>query len=140
MKRYNAIFITAVALCGVAAFTFPKSQPLAAAGEQALNRLAVAQHSVFSTLAEIVSPVAAPFTAGAQLASSGAGVRPVRIAAVRGENHYGWIQLPVGCVVELVRGEGEHLIVRYDGTTVRIPRAAAETGAVVLRPRLIARI
>ncbi|MEA3207865.1 MAG: hypothetical protein QOE70_922 [Chthoniobacter sp.] len=57
----------------------------------------------------------------------------VRVPAIRGENNYGWVQLPYGTTVELVRDEGASLLVRWDGNTVRVLRGSATDGLVVLR-------
>jgi hypothetical protein len=64
----------------------------------------------------------------------------VRVAALRGLNNYGWIQLPRGTPVELLRTEGEYLIIRYDETVMRIHRRIAEAGLVVPRPARLARL
>jgi hypothetical protein len=51
---------------------------------------------------------------------------------VRDGRDYGWVQLPRGTRMELIRDEGKTLVVRYDQVTVRISRRAAETGTVVV--------
>ncbi len=61
-------------------------------------------------------------------------VKPhVRIPAIRGENHYGWVQLPRGTRVELIRQSAGDLVVRWEGITVKVPQTAATTGAIALR-------
>ena len=62
------------------------------------------------------------------------------MAALRGLNNYGWVQLPHGTPVELVASEGEYLVVRYDETVVRIHRCFADAGLVVPRPGRMARL
>ncbi|MEQ1861661.1 MAG: hypothetical protein ABMA13_17215, partial [Chthoniobacteraceae bacterium] len=58
-------------------------------------------------------------------------LREVRVRAVRNGHEYGWIQLPRGTRVELVRDEGRTLVIRYDEVSLRIPRTVAEAGMVV---------
>src|SRR5689334_20524664 len=69
------------------------------------------------------------------------GVPHIRIPAIRGESYYGWVQLPRGTSVELVRQSADNLIVRWEGTTVKVPLTAAVNGAIALRqaPRLAVR-
>jgi len=67
-------------------------------------------------------------------------VPELRVAALRGLNNYGWVQLPPGTPVELVATEGEYLVVRYDETVVRIHRCFADAGLVVPRPGRTARL
>ena len=57
----------------------------------------------------------------------------VRVPAIRGENNYGWVQLPRGTSVELVQQSAGNLIVRWDGIMVKIPQTAANSGAIALR-------
>ena len=57
----------------------------------------------------------------------------VKVPAIRRGNNYGWVQLPRGTRVDLVRETGDGLLVRWDGTTVKVPPGAAATGAVVVR-------
>jgi hypothetical protein len=56
----------------------------------------------------------------------------VRIPAIRGLTNYGWVQLPRGTGVELVGQNAADLIVRWEGTTVKVPRAAATDGAIAI--------
>lgn len=58
-------------------------------------------------------------------------VQEVRVRATRNGRDYGWVQLPRGTRVELIRDEGRTLVIRYDQVTMRIPRIQAETGMVV---------
>jgi hypothetical protein len=94
--------------------------------------LAALQVTLASKIRQLVPEFALP-TLESQSFGSGVLAEPVRIAAVRGDTNYGWIQLPRGCVVEVVRTEREHLLVRYDNSLVRIPQSAARSGAVILR-------
>ena len=55
----------------------------------------------------------------------------IRVWAIRAGNNYGWIQLPKGTPVRLLREEGEWLVVRYDESVVKIHRSVAEAGLVV---------
>jgi len=58
-------------------------------------------------------------------------VPEVRVRATRNGRDYGWVQLPRGTRVELIRDEGKTLVIRFDQVTLRIPRVQAETGMVV---------
>jgi hypothetical protein len=55
----------------------------------------------------------------------------IRVWAIRAGNNYGWIQLPKGTPVRLLREEGAWLVVRYDESVVKIHRSVAEAGLVV---------
>ncbi len=55
----------------------------------------------------------------------------VRVWAIRGGNNYGWVQLPKGTSMRLLRQEGEWLIVRYEESVVKIHRSVAEAGMIV---------
>jgi hypothetical protein len=57
----------------------------------------------------------------------------VTIPAIRGENNYGWVQLPRGTPVDLLRRTADSLIVRWDGSVVQVPPMAALSGAIALR-------
>lgn len=57
----------------------------------------------------------------------------VKMPAIRGVNNYGWVELPRGTEVSLVRKSDDGLWVRWDGTIVKLPPVAAASGAVVLR-------
>ena len=57
----------------------------------------------------------------------------VKVPAIRGENNYGWVLLPRGTKVGLVRASADTLWVRWDGTTVKVPQVAAATGAIIVR-------
>lgn len=62
-------------------------------------------------------------------------ISPTRVTmpAIRGVNNYGWVQLPRGTQVDLVRQHGRELWVRWDGTVVKVDSSAAEKGAVLVR-------
>ena len=72
--------------------------------------------------------------------AAGQRVPELRVAALRGLNNYGWVQLPHGTPVELIASDGDYLVVRYDETVVRIHRCFAEAGLVVPRPGRTARL
>jgi hypothetical protein len=55
----------------------------------------------------------------------------VRVWAIRGGNNYGWIQLPKGTHVRLLRQEGDWLVIRYEESVVKIHRSVAEAGMVI---------
>ena len=61
--------------------------------------------------------------------------RQVRVPAVRDGHTYGWIQLPRGTAVDLVRVEGNDFVVRYDETVVRLPQSEAREGSVIVRSK-----
>ncbi|MGB8170175.1 MAG: hypothetical protein WCF18_21915 [Chthoniobacteraceae bacterium] len=60
-------------------------------------------------------------------------VEKVRMPAIRGVNNYGWVELPRGTRVNLVKESGNRLWVRWDGTIVEVPNVVAASGAIVLR-------
>src|SRR3954451_21208033 len=64
---------------------------------------------------------------GTGLNSTDASLSSVRMPAIRGESYYGWVQLPHGTRVELIQQNADNLIVRWEGTTVRVPQTAATT-------------
>ena len=53
--------------------------------------------------------------------------------AIRGATNFGWVQLPRGTPVELIRHNGDRLWVRWDGTVLEVPRSAVASGALVIR-------
>jgi hypothetical protein len=57
----------------------------------------------------------------------------VRVPAIRGITNYGWVELPRGTRVNLVRESGSKLLVRWDGNVVSVPSLAAASGAIVIR-------
>ncbi len=92
-------------------------------------------------LAETTSLQAAPTTTTpAPVSLMATPIREVRVRAVRDGRDYGWVQLPRGTRVGLVRDEGETLLIRFDQVTLRIPRVMAETGMVVPVSRQASRI
>jgi hypothetical protein len=79
---------------------------------------------------------AAPAAPEARSTSRFAGksaVARVTMPAIRGGTNYGWIQLPHGTRVDLVKESGSRLVVRWDGTLVSIDSNLAAKGAVVLK-------
>lgn len=56
----------------------------------------------------------------------------VKVPAIRGLNRYGWVQLPMGTRVELVREDAAGLLVRWDGTLTRLSPTAERSGAIVV--------
>jgi hypothetical protein len=132
MKRFTFIFITISALAAATALVLPAGKTPVAASAHARYSVAKLQSALNSTLAQVVPGFEFP-ASNTAWAEGGVLAKPVRIAAVRGGTNYGWIQLPSGSVVDVVRIERDHLIVRYDETLVRIPQSAARSGAVILR-------
>ena len=59
------------------------------------------------------------------------GVQEIRIWAIRNGTNYGWIQLPKGTPVHLLREENSYVVVRYDESILKIHRSVAEQGLVV---------
>jgi hypothetical protein len=59
------------------------------------------------------------------------GLQEIRVWAIRNGTKYGWIQLPKGTPVRLLREEGSWLVVRYDESVMKIHRSVAEMGMVV---------
>ncbi|HYR58592.1 MAG TPA: hypothetical protein VEO95_08190, partial [Chthoniobacteraceae bacterium] len=57
----------------------------------------------------------------------------VRMPAIRGLANYGWVQLPRGTQVDLVRQKGNQLWVRWDGIVVKVNSSSAATGAIVVK-------
>lgn len=57
----------------------------------------------------------------------------LRVPAIRGTNHYGWVELPRGTQVSLVRESGDGMWVRWDGNVMKVPSGVARSGAVVVR-------
>ena len=132
MKRFTFIFITVTALAAATALVLPRSKAPVAAEARARYTVAKLQSALNSTLAQVVPGFAFPAT-NTEWADGGVLAKSVRIAAIRAGTNYGWIQLPSGAVVDVVRVERDHLVVRYDDTLVRIPQSAARSGAVILR-------
>lgn len=96
-----------------------------AAGAPSLQRSA-------PTEVEPLSPqVVVPATAPESVRLKATPLREVRVRAARDGRDYGWVQLPRGTKVRLLRDEGETLLIRFDQVTLRIPRVLADTGMVV---------
>lgn len=90
---------------------------------------------------ETISPQAPAFTT-TQVSdhSKATPFREVRVRAVRDGRDYGWVQLPRGTRVELLRDEGKTLLIRYDQVTLRVSRATVKAGLVVPVSRDAARL
>jgi hypothetical protein len=52
----------------------------------------------------------------------------LRIWAIRNDTTYGWIQLPRGTPVHLLRQDGDYSVVRYEETVIRVHRSVVEAG------------
>lgn len=70
---------------------------------------------------------------GALPSAATPGLSQVMAPAIRGVTNYGWVRLPHGTPVDLVRENGTRLWVRWDGTVMDVPRATVSTGALVIR-------
>ncbi len=141
MRRQISFIISALLFSGLlAALLHPRSHPPAQSGSSA--SLPPARLSLWQRLFQPdLRPEPDPALPQPRLLQTQSGSLPeVRVAALRGLNNYGWIQLPRGTPVELLRTEGEYLIIRYDETVMRIHRRIAEAGLVVPRPARLARL
>lgn len=144
MKRRLPFFISALLLSGVATIALrglDLSKP-----RHFVRALLSDSPSVVPALAPSLRPPGARAetlspqpvaTAGspASVGSQATPLREVRIRAVRDGRDYGWVQLPRGTRVELIRDEGSTLLIRFDQVTTRISRAVVTAGLVVPMPR-----
>lgn len=143
MKRRLPYFISALLLTGLMAAglrsvdtsTAPK-RFLSAFLPERSEPAAPAIPSLRPTLSSPSEPISEPVAVteavpAAQPRLKATTVQEVRVRATRNGRDYGWVQLPRGTRVELVRDEGKTLVIRYDQVTMRIPRIQAETGMVV---------
>lgn len=138
VNKFPGVFIIVGAAASLAAFL--TYQPRTAAVlEQSISQVAAVTDAAMQTVLESPpAPVAAtPAVAtGAGLAQPpGSSGRPVRVPAIREAQNYGWVQLPHGARVHLVETRHDGFLIRYDESYLVVPRAAVETGAVILRPR-----
>lgn len=144
MKRRLPFFISALLLSGIAAIALRSLDH--AASRNLLGAFLSDSLSAVPTIAPSLPPAVSgaepisPQTVATATSPAFVGVqatplREVRIRAVRDGRDYGWVQLPRGTRVELVRDEGSTLLVRFDQVTVRISRAVVTAGLVVPVPR-----
>jgi len=135
MRRKISFIIGATLLMGALAIVLRSVPSPARWAAPAVNSVLSAVSSWLGVepdpvVAEVDKPkvaASAQYTIGPEAAS----LPEIRVWAIRGGNVYGWVQLPKGTVVHLLREEGPWLIVRYDESVVKIHRTVAEAGLVV---------
>jgi hypothetical protein len=54
----------------------------------------------------------------------------LRVWAIRNGHKYGWVQLPKGTTVSILRRDGDHAVIRWDESVVRVPQTALRMGAL----------
>lgn len=54
----------------------------------------------------------------------------LRVWAIRDGHNYGWVQLPKGTTVSILRREGDHAVIRWDETVVKVPETALRLGSL----------
>jgi hypothetical protein len=54
----------------------------------------------------------------------------LRVWAIRNGHKYGWVQLPKGTAVSVLRREGDHAVIRWDETVVKVPQTALHLGTL----------
>jgi hypothetical protein len=145
MKRRISFFISTLALSALLAVVLRNvdfsSRKFTISAGQSQETVAVPASS--PTLRVAASTAAEPTLQEGEPAASVAQtprlkpteIQEVRVWAIRNGHKYGWVQLPRGTRVELVRDEGKYLVVRYDEVTLKIRRVIAEAGLVVPVPR-----
>lgn len=137
------VLLFAVALFAVTLATLVAFQDRAQKDQATLKKVSLAMQSALAELRvppgaekRHTPPVAQESAPGAvfQFPSvPGLLTRPVRIPAIREGWNYGWVQLPPGTVVELLKDEGRMLRVKYEETVVLIPRESAQDGTLMLK-------
>jgi hypothetical protein len=77
-----------------------------------------------------------PARVGAEVARRNGGIEQavaaaeLRVWAIRDGHNYGWVQLPKGTTVSILRREGDHAVIRWDDTVVKVPETALRLGAL----------
>ena len=77
-----------------------------------------------------------PARVGAETARRNGGIEQavaaaeLRVWAIRDGHNYGWVQLPKGTTVSILRREGDHAVIRWDETVVKVPETALRLGAL----------
>lgn len=54
----------------------------------------------------------------------------LRVWAIRDGHNYGWVQLPKGTTVSILRRDGDHAVIRWDETVVKVPETALRLGSL----------
>lgn len=146
MKRKIPYLISTLFLCGVLSIVLrtvdsPTPRRLLCAYPPLASAASPTLRTVAPAVAEPSSSQTAPTAAApAPMRSKATPIREVRVRAARDGRDYGWVQLPRGTRVELIRDEGATLLIRYDQVTLRIDRAVADAGMVVPLPRKAVRL
>ncbi|MDB6173282.1 MAG: hypothetical protein JWL59_2593 [Chthoniobacteraceae bacterium] len=137
MKSANSLFIT-LGLAGACAVAllFTDSKQIRQKASDTFQSIAISLSEKPPQPAEppsIVEALRDARIAASEPIAADVLYRQVRLPAIHEGNNYGWIQLPRGTFVDLLRNEGGTLLIRYDQITVRVPQCAVEEGAVILR-------
>lgn len=136
MRYRTGLFISIIVLAVLSAFFVYEPRRFAPIREQISRAVAAIPPVPLISLAPILGRLAPEASvASAVVPAPGTPARIVRVPAIRESQNYGWIQLPRGTQVDLVKEQFDGLLVRYDETFVVIPRAAVQDGSVVLRPK-----
>ena len=132
-RKLSLLLLPLLALAGIA-LLFPDSKPTTAV----VSKVARAFETVSSGFQSQEVAVEAPATTYERLVIPTVTVGPehaqqpeVRILAIRNDRNYGWIQLPRGTVVQLIRSEGDYLIAKYEETILRVHKSVVDAGLVV---------
>jgi hypothetical protein len=139
MKRRLPFFISALLLCVSFAVLF---RVPAGEGRASLSgKVASELESLLSPASPTRQPVFTPDVpqqvteAASTIPPEAARLQELRIAAIRNGVRYGWIQLPRGTRVELLRRDGDYMLVQFEGTQVRVHRAVVEAGLIAPQAR-----
>lgn len=141
MNRKISFFISAFALSGVMAVTL-RSLDFSKPDKVVSPALASSVAAVLPELKKVVvQPLEQLFIStaeaeGATPASAAVVSKPgrppeIRVRAVRNGKDYGWVQLPRGTTVNLVRDEGSTMLVRFEEVTLRVTRSQVDAGLIV---------
>jgi hypothetical protein len=129
--KFASFLAAATVLAAVLVLLTPLGQRARSAAK-ALPDVGVFVESVIQEVENAKTTRAQPAT-DRDTVATGKALTNVKIPAIRGENNYGWVQLPWGTPVHLLRRNPDSLLVSWDGTVVQVPPAAALTGAIALR-------
>ncbi len=54
----------------------------------------------------------------------------LRVWAIRDGRNYGWVQLPRGTTVSILRRDGDQAVIRWDETVVKVPQTVLHLGVL----------